>query len=135
VVRCQDGHNHEEVLSKRKKVGGSLRHSIHTLKKVARLPAKDQLAVIHCLKKRVRKRQGSNSVKRAMKVVSQGGSDEALLEAFVDNDRKYWMVLHGSDKVAVEDVWGIEKAIRVKFNGDTHNIFSMLSKGGKDGGV
>jgi len=30
VTRCHDGHNHVEVLSKRKKVGGSLRYSVHT---------------------------------------------------------------------------------------------------------
>lgn len=33
--------------------------------------------------------------------------------------------------MAVEDVWGIGKAIGVNFDGDTHNMFSLLSRLGK----
>jgi hypothetical protein len=42
-------------IQKRKKVDGMLRHSVHRLKKVARLPNKDRTAVIQILKKNVRK--------------------------------------------------------------------------------
>ena len=42
------------------------------------------------------------------------------------------MVLHGSEKVVVEDVWGIGKAIDVNFKGDNHNMFSVLSRVGKE---
>jgi len=31
----------------------------------------------------------------------------------------------------VEDVWGIGKAIGVHLNGDTHNMFGVLSRKGK----
>jgi hypothetical protein len=41
------------------------------------------------------------------------------------------VVLHGNEEVAVEDVWGIGKAIGVKFDGENHNMFSVLSRAGK----
>jgi len=66
-----------------------------------------------------------------VEVASYGPSDGNSSSAFVNNDWKHWVVLHGSEKVAVEDVWGVGRAIGVKFNGDTHNIFSVLSKAGK----
>jgi len=40
-------------------------------------------------------------------------------------------VLHDSDEVAVEDVWGIGKVIGLKFNGDKANMFNVLSRGGR----
>ena len=40
------------------------------------------------------------------------------------------MVLHGKEKEAVEDVWGIGKALGLQFVGDTHNMFGVLSRGG-----
>ena len=40
------------------------------------------------------------------------------------------MVLHGKEKEATEDVWEIGKAIGLQFEGDTHNMFSVLSRGG-----
>jgi len=42
------------------------------------------------------------------------------------------VVLHGNDKVAVEDVRGIGKAIGVDFSGVTHNRFEVYSGAGKD---
>lgn len=40
------------VGSKRRKIGGELRHSVHTLKKVARLSSKDRNAVLHTLEEK-----------------------------------------------------------------------------------
>jgi hypothetical protein len=37
-------------------------------------------------------------------------------------------VLCGNEEVAVEDIWGIGKAIGVIFKGDTHNMFGALSR-------
>ncbi|MCI52788.1 hypothetical protein A2U01_0074034 [Trifolium medium] len=34
--------------------------------------------------------------------------------------------MHGNEKMAAEDVWGIGKAIGVKFNCDNANRFSAL---------
>jgi hypothetical protein len=72
--------------AKRRKVGGTLRHSVHTLKKVALLPSKDRSAMLHDLKKIVRKRQGSDRVHRAVEAVPKGDSDEASSSDFVNND-------------------------------------------------
>ncbi|MCI29592.1 hypothetical protein A2U01_0050801, partial [Trifolium medium] len=46
-----------------------------------------------------------------------------------NKDWEHWVVLHWNEKVAVEDVWGIRKAIRVKFNGNSANMFSVMSRG------
>jgi len=39
--------------------------------------------------------------------------------------------MHGNEKVAVEDEWGVGKAIGVKFNGDPANMFNVLSRAGR----
>ncbi|MCI96836.1 endonuclease/exonuclease/phosphatase family protein, partial [Trifolium medium] len=51
----------------------------------------------------------------------------------VNNDWKNWVVMHGNERMAVEDVWGIGKAISVKFTDDNANRFSALvrAKNGK----
>lgn len=42
-------------------------------------------------------------------------------------DRKNWLILHGNVEVALDDMWGISKAIGVKFNDDNSNMFNVLS--------
>ncbi|MCI22840.1 hypothetical protein A2U01_0044018, partial [Trifolium medium] len=37
--------------------------------------------------------------------------------------------MHVNEKVAVEDMWGIGKAIGVKFHGNDSNMFQVLSRG------
>jgi len=49
--------NNVEHHSTRRKAGGLLRHSLHNLKRVARLLCKDRKEVLHVLKKNVRKRR------------------------------------------------------------------------------
>ena len=61
VKNCQEGGEG----TKRQKIGGELRHTIHTLKKVARMSSKDRDAVLRTLKKRASKKKQS---------VSEGGS-------------------------------------------------------------
>ncbi|GAU42662.1 hypothetical protein TSUD_398680 [Trifolium subterraneum] len=82
--------------SKRKKVGGVLRHTVQTLKRVARL---------------------------------HGGERREV--ASVNKDWENWMVMHEDEKVAVEDVWGIGEAIRIKVKGVSANMFSVLSMGAR----
>ncbi|GAU28487.1 hypothetical protein TSUD_294900 [Trifolium subterraneum] len=62
------------------------------------------------------------------------GSDSSV--ASVNKDWENWVVMHGDEKVVAEDVRGIGEAIRVKFNGDSANMFSVLAKGArvKEGG-
>jgi len=49
----------EGVSTKHRKIGGELCHTVHTLKKVARLSSKDRRAVLKTLKKRASKRKMS----------------------------------------------------------------------------
>jgi len=47
----------------------------------------------------------------------------------VHKDSENWVVYHGNDKMAVEDVWGIGKMIGVKFNEDKMNtLINALSR-------
>ncbi|MCI73520.1 hypothetical protein A2U01_0094784, partial [Trifolium medium] len=39
--------------------------------------------------------------------------------------------MHGNERMAMEDVWGIGKAIDVKFKGDNANRFSALVRAEK----
>jgi hypothetical protein len=119
------------VDKKRKKVDGVLRHFVHSLKKVARLPCKDRSNVLKILKKKVRKRQGSNRLKKAVDVVSHRNSNSSCSIGSENNDWSHRVVVHGNEKVAVEEVWGIGKVIGVNFNGDTHNMFEVLARKGK----
>jgi hypothetical protein len=50
-------------------------------------------------------------------VESDPTSSNDSSSALVSNDWKHWVVMHGNEKVAVEDVWGLGKTIGVKFNG------------------
>jgi len=100
-----------------------------SLKKVARLPCKDRTKVLQILKRNARKRQGSARLKKAVNVVSQSNSTGTSSSGSVNNDWSHWVVLHGDEKIAVEDVWGIGKAIGVQFNGDSHNMFGVLARG------
>jgi hypothetical protein len=40
-------------------------------------------------------------------------------------------LVHGNPEIAVEDVWGIGKAIGVKYKGDKMNRFNLLSRAGR----
>lgn len=113
---------------KRKKVGGVLRHSVHSLKKVARLPSNDRRAVLHDLKRRIRKRHGKAGVSRSVDLVSKGISEGASSSSSVNNDWRNWVVLRGDEEVELEDVRGTGKAIGVNFKGDNHNMFNVLSR-------
>jgi len=69
----------------------------------------------------------NNGVKVKTGVIS-GPSETS--QASVNNDWQNYVVLHGDEEVAVEDVWGIGKAIGVRFNGDKANMFDVLSRKG-----
>ncbi|MCI08523.1 DUF4283 domain protein, partial [Trifolium medium] len=114
---------------KKRKAGGMFRHS--SLKKVARLPCKDRREVLNILKKNVRRRSGRTSASRSCEVKRLGTSEDTSSSASVNNDWKHWVVMHGNEKMAVDDVWGIGKAIGVKFKSDNANMFSALSRANK----
>jgi len=117
---------------KRKKVGGVLRHSVYSLKKVARLPNNDRVAVLHDFKRMICKRHGKEGVSRSTDNVSKVVSHGASSSSSVNNDWKNWVVLKGDEDVEVEDVWGMGKSIGVHFKRDSHNMFSVLSRTKRD---
>lgn len=66
-----------------------------------------------------------------MEVASHPTSSNNSSSPSVNNDWEHIVVMHGNNKVAVEDVWGVGKAIGVKFNGDPANTFNVLSRVGR----
>ncbi|XP_045797610.1 uncharacterized protein LOC123891756 [Trifolium pratense] len=116
---------------RRRKAGGPLRHPLHSIKKVARMPSKDRCEVLKVLKKSVRRRRGGDEVNRSCSLSRQASSGGSSSSVSVNNDWKNWVAVQGNDQMAVDDVWGIGKAIGVKFKGDNVNMFQILSRAGK----
>jgi hypothetical protein len=86
--------------------------------------------VLSTLKKRARKRKQSVRPQSVSEEISQGTSDEASSSESVNKEWNHWVVLHGKEKEAAEDVWGIGKVIGLLFERDNHNMFSVLSRAG-----
>jgi hypothetical protein len=98
------------------------------------MPTKDRTVVLKELKRQVRKRRGKSGF-NSVKVTNKAASNKsASSEVSVPNNWRNWVVLRGNEEVAVEDVWGIGKAIGVKFNGDKANMFNVLSNRGRRSG-
>jgi len=93
-------------IQKRKEVDGILRHSVLSLKKVARLPIK------------------------AVRMISKEVYVDTSSSNSGTNDWKHWVVMHGSEKVVREDVRSIGETIAVQLSG-SHNIFGVLARKGK----
>jgi hypothetical protein len=83
------------------------------------------------MKREVRRRRGRNLVTKSAQVLKQVDSDTKSSLASVNKDWENWVIMHGNEKVAVEDVWGIGKVIGVKFNGSDENMFKVLSGEGR----
>ncbi|MCI66470.1 sulfate transporter, partial [Trifolium medium] len=77
-----------------------------------------------------RRRRGRKGVNRSSEMFHQSLDGENSSSASVSNDWKNWVVMQGNDQMVVDDVWGIGKAIRVKFRGDNANMFNVLSRAG-----
>ncbi|GAU46774.1 hypothetical protein TSUD_402850 [Trifolium subterraneum] len=101
--------------NKRTKKGSSL-------KKVACMPIKDRDEVLKILRKNIlRRREKSNSFRNSVEP-SQGSS------ASITNDWEHWMVMHGNEQRAMEDVRGIGRVIGVQVKGVNTNRFRALSR-------
>lgn len=61
---------------------------------------------------------------------SSGASDKSSSSCSVNNDWVNFVVVHGNEKVVVDDVKGIGEAISVQFNGSNNNMFGVLSRRG-----
>ncbi|MCI38980.1 sulfate transporter, partial [Trifolium medium] len=99
--------------------------------KVAKLPAKDRREVLKILKRNVCRRKGGKSINRSCKVLHQSSSEAASSSVSINNDWKNWMVMHGDERMVVDDVWGIGRAIGMNFKGDNANMFNALSRAGR----
>jgi hypothetical protein len=89
----------------------------------------DRKAALHELKHQVRKhRIADNDVNS---LVQEDSNETNTSKASVTNELKNYVVLHGNEQVAVDDVWGIGKSIGIKFNGDKANMFNVLSHRGR----
>jgi len=95
---------------------------------VARLSFKDRRVVLKVLKNRAQRRKKSANSHSVSGEPVQANSDEGSSSASVNKDWNNWVVLHGKEKEAAEDVWGLGKAIGLHFEGDIHNMFGALSK-------
>jgi hypothetical protein len=139
-------HNHEEAgvifsASKRarkgsetnsRKVGWVLRHPVHSLKKLARLPSKDRGEALKALGRCVRRRRVGGIVNSSSFAGCQASSDVSSASGPSDDDWRNWVAVHGNDEMALEDVRGIGHSIVVNFRGGQENMFSALIRTGKD---
>ncbi|MCI12619.1 DUF4283 domain protein, partial [Trifolium medium] len=102
------GHSKETVkIPRKKKAGGVLRHIMQNLKKVARLPGRDRKEVLKILEKEVKRRSGRSRSHKSVEVVNQVSSNSGSSAASINKDWEHWVVMHGNEKVAVEDVMRI----------------------------
>ncbi|PNY14688.1 cysteine-rich receptor-like protein kinase, partial [Trifolium pratense] len=80
---------------KRRKGGGVFRHSLSSLKKVARMPSTDLVEVLKVLKKNERRRRVGEGVTRACGVSQQVPSTVSSSTASATNDLRHWVVMQG----------------------------------------
>ncbi|MCI29560.1 sulfate transporter, partial [Trifolium medium] len=73
--------------------------------------SKDRGEVLKILKKSVRRSRGGDGVNRSCSVSRQATSEESASSGSINNDWKNWVDVHGDEQMAVDDVWGIGKAI------------------------
>lgn len=111
-----------------KKKGASyLRHTAQSMRRIARLPAKDREDVLRALKRNVKKRKGLVGDSQAHVLSKADVVKSSNSQPSVNNDWQNWLVLHGIDKVANEDVKELGKELGLKFNGDKNIMFDVLS--------
>ncbi|MCI06305.1 DUF4283 domain protein, partial [Trifolium medium] len=115
----------------RRKAGGVFRHTLSSLKKVARLPSKDRIEVLKVLKKHERRGRAGTGAHGSRGGSKHGTATASSSSASVNNDWKHWVVVQGRDQIVVDDVKEVGQAIGVHFNGVNENMFSVLSRAGK----
>jgi hypothetical protein len=138
---CGVNSSGSKKMASKKKPGGVLRHSMLTLKKVARLPSKDREEVMkvlrnskvlkHLKQKIHNRRRQRERVTKSLEEVNNNSNNETSSMASVNNDWQSWVVLKGDYKTKADDIHDIGKAIGVSFSGANHNKFSVLSRSNK----
>jgi hypothetical protein len=123
-------HKREAGEPSKKKVGGFLRHSLFSLKRIARLPIEDRREVLRVLQKSARRRRRMGEAGRPSTTVSRASAEVATSSSSVNNDWKHWVAMQGNDTVVEEDVLEVGKVTGATFKCYTTNTFSVLSKVG-----
>ncbi|MCI14005.1 DUF4283 domain protein [Trifolium medium] len=78
---------------KRRKVGGVFRHTLSSLKKVARLPVKDRGEVLKVLKKNERRRRVGSGAPRSGGASDQVSANVSSSSASANDDWQHWVVM------------------------------------------
>ncbi|PNX92129.1 putative sulfate transporter [Trifolium pratense] len=115
---------------KRRKGGGVFRHTISSIKKVARMPSTERGEVLKVLKKNERRRRVGSGAPRPGSVNHQQSSTVSSSSVSANNDWQHWVVKKGSEQVVADDVREVGKTIGVKYNGVNENMFSVLARKG-----
>jgi len=78
------------------------------------MPGNDRSKVLKVIRKQERNRQREICLQQAMEGVPQGLTDGATSSSSVNNDWQHWVLLHGNEGVATEDVRGIGRDIGLR---------------------
>jgi hypothetical protein len=101
-------HNHEAAGVRPdtlcRKAVGVLRHPVHSLKKIARLPSKDRGEALKALGKCVPRRRGGDQAIRSSPASGRASSEESSAGGSSNNDWKNWVAVHGNEQMSVDDV-------------------------------
>ncbi|GAU45884.1 hypothetical protein TSUD_401090, partial [Trifolium subterraneum] len=76
----------------------------------------------------VGKRKGQKDINGSCGAPNENSIGDNPSSSSAKNDWENWVVMQGTDQIAVEDVCDMGKAIGVKFKGDNANIFNILSR-------
>jgi hypothetical protein len=126
-----DGRKDATQVPQKRKAGGTLRHSIYSLKRIARLSSNDRIEVLKILKKSERQRRRRVGVGQSSKGTTLVPSVEAISSASVNNDWQHWVAMQANNGVIEDDVLEVGQALKVTFGGDNANMFSVLAKADK----
>ncbi|MCI57745.1 endonuclease/exonuclease/phosphatase family protein, partial [Trifolium medium] len=91
-------------------------------------PIKDRTEVLKVLKKNERRGRTGTGAHGSRGGSQHGTATASSSSASVNNDWKHWVVMQGSDQVAVDDVTEVGQAIGVHFKGANENMFSVLAR-------
>jgi hypothetical protein len=75
------------------KVGGFLRHSLYSLKRIARLPINDRREVLQILQMNARKRRPKRVVNCPCATISRVSAEDVSSSSSVNNDWKHWVAM------------------------------------------
>jgi hypothetical protein len=112
------------------KAGGFLRHSLFSLKKIARLPIEDRREVLQILQKNARKRSSRGTASRPRTSGFRDAAADGHSSSSVNNDWKHWVAMQGQDNVVEDDVVEMGNFVGATLKGDKTNMFSVLAKSG-----